>query len=183
MDKDFYPSLAIGKQAQQDGYVDWVFGAGMVLRKKIFEELGKKKINLMLSDRMGSKQTSGGDSEICVVARFLGYKVFYSEKLILYHQISPHRLTAKSFIKANYRNVFPLIYLYLMQGLIDNQKESVDHMYAKFFKQRICFVFHFLPRMILGRHRFYSFMMAYQNLQLFFGSLPVRIDLNIPPSK
>ena len=169
--KDFYPALAIGKQAPEDGYVDWVFGAGMVLKKEIFEELRREKISLMLSDRVGSKQTSGGDAEICVAARFLGYKIYYSEKLILYHQISAHRLTAKSFIKANYRNIFPLIYLYLMQGLTNNQQESVDRMYSNFFRERISLVFHFLPRMLLGRHRFYSFMMAYQNVQLFFWLL------------
>ncbi len=172
--KDFYPALAIGKQAEKDGYVQWVFGAGMIIRKEIFEKLKDQKIELMLSDRLGSKQTSGGDVEICVAARFAGYAIYSSNQLILHHQISAHRLTKKSFIKANYCNVFPLIYLYLMESLVKNPTESVVRMYRKFFSDRISMIFYFLPRLILGKHRFYSFMMLYQNIQLFFWLLTRR---------
>jgi glycosyltransferase involved in cell wall biosynthesis len=172
--EDFYPSLAIGKQSEQDGYVDWVFGAGMILRKEVFETLKKRKIALMLSDRVGNKQTSGGDAEICITARFVGYKIFYSNKLILDHQIAAYRLTKQGFIKGNYRNVFPLIYLYLMEGMMKNKAESIDRMYRNFFAQRISLIFHFLPRWLFGKHRFYSFIMLYQNIQLFLWLLTRR---------
>lgn len=169
--RDFYPALAIGKQAEQSGYVDWVFGAGMVIRKAVFEELKKKNIKLELTDRVGSKQTSGGDSEICAVARFTGYKVFFSEDLMLHHEIALHRLTAKSFIRANYRNVFPLIYLYLLESLMNNSTELTEHMYKKYLVERVRSLIYFLPRLVFGRHRFYSFMMFYQNVQLFYWLL------------
>ena len=171
---DFYPALAIGKQLEQDGSVDWVFGAGMILRKEIFSTLKKRKIELMLSDRVGSKQTSGGDAEICMVARFLGYSIFYSNTIILDHQIAAHRLTKKSFIKGNYRNVFPVVYLYLLENLMKHKEESVRHMFRDFFIDRILTIGHFLPRCFFGRHRFYSFIMLYQNVQLFFWLLTQR---------
>ena len=164
--EDFYPALAIGKQSDKDGEVEWVFGAGMVLRREIFTTLKTRKIELMLTDRVGGKQTSGGDAEICMAARFVGYSVLYSNSIILDHQIAEHRLAKRSFIKGNYRNVFPVVYLYLMEKLMKNKEESFDRMYRNFFFDRLSLIFHFLPRWFFGRHRFYSFIMLYQNLQL-----------------
>jgi glycosyltransferase involved in cell wall biosynthesis len=172
--EDFYPALAIGKQLDQDGYVDWVFGAGMILRKEIFTTLKKRKIDLMLSDRVGDKQTSGGDAEICMMARFVGYSIFYSNVLMLDHQIAKHRLTMKSFIKGNYRNVFPVVYLYLVERFMKSQEESVGRMYRDIIIDRIGMILHFLPRSVFGKHRFYSFIMLYQSVQLFYWLLTRR---------
>lgn len=172
--EDFYSALAIGKQSEQDGYVDWVFGAGMILRKEVFVTIRKRKIALMLSDRIGNKQTSGGDAEICMIARFVGYKIYYSNRLILDHQIAPYRLRKQTIIKGNYLNVFPVIYLYLMKSLIGSKEESIDRKYRNFFAERISFIFHFLPRWLFGKHRFYSFIMLFQNMQLSFWLLTRR---------
>jgi len=164
---DFYPALAIGRQAPCDGYVDWVFGAGMVLKKEVFTTLDRRNIRLLLSDRLGKKQTSGGDSEICMAARFVGYKVYYSEALVLYHQIAPHRLRRKSFFQANYKNVFPVIYTYLMNRLSSiDAITSVHKMYHTYLWGCVKSVFHFFPRCILGRHQMYSAIILFQNLQL-----------------
>lgn len=163
---DFYPALAIGPQAARDGYVDWVYGAGMVLRKKIFAELNQRGIDLMLTDRKGTKQTSGGDAEMCLAARFLGYRIFYSSKLILEHAIDEQRLSRKSFVRANYRNVFPMVYLYLMTQVMKTRDARRTKLFYHFLWERIKMIFHFLPRTFLGNHRFYSFIMLYQNKQL-----------------
>jgi glycosyltransferase involved in cell wall biosynthesis len=169
--EDFYSALAIGKQVEKDDTVEWVFGAGMILRKEIFNTLKKQKIDLLLTDRVDTKQTSGGDAEICLAARFIGYTIFYSNSLMLEHKIAAHRLTKKSFIKGNYRNVFPLVYLYLMEKLMKDKGESISKLYRHFFLARISLIIHFLPRCFVGRHQFYSFIMLYQNVQLFFWLL------------
>ena len=169
--KDFYPALAIGKQAEQDGYVEWVFGAGMVIRKKVFSILHERNIRLLLSDRIGTKQTSGGDAEMCMATCFVGLKIFYSNSLILDHNISANRLTKKSFIKGNYRNVFHVVYLYLMERLMNDRSADQGKLYTACFKKRVSLIFHFIPRMFLGKHKFYSFIMLYQNVQLFYWLL------------
>jgi glycosyltransferase involved in cell wall biosynthesis len=164
--KDFYPALAIGKRMEHDGLVDWVYGAGMVLKREIFEILRDRNIKLLLSDRMGSKQTSGGDDEISLAAQFVGFKIYYSNSLVLYHSIAPHRLNRMSFIRANYLNAFPIIYLYLMENLSKKNETNITLLYRRFCWQKFSMIFHFLPRIVIGKHRFYSFMMVYQNVQL-----------------
>jgi glycosyltransferase involved in cell wall biosynthesis len=161
-----YAALAIGQQSIESGYVDWVFGAGMVFRKEIFNKLKEKGITLMLSGRIGSKQTSGDDAEMCRLASFIGYRIYYSNKLILHHQISAHRLTRWSFIKANFLNVYHVIYFYLLDNLMKRPSMSSRKMYLKFLKNAFFNVFYFLPRVLLGKNNFFSFMMLFQNLQL-----------------
>ncbi len=161
-----YSALAIGQQSVKSGYVDWVFGAGMVFRKEIFNKLQEKGINLMLSGRLGSKQTSGDDAEMCRLASFIGYKIYYSNKLVLHHQISAHRLTRWSFIKANFLNVYHVIYFYLLDNLMKRPTMSSGKMYVNFLQTVTYNVFYFLPRILLGKNNFFSFMMFFQNLQL-----------------
>ncbi len=164
---DFYPALAIGKQAEEASYVNWVFGAGMVIRKEIFQKLNAAGIQCMLSDRVGLKQTSGGDAELCILGSFLGYKVYYSPELQMYHAIAPHRLSRLAFLNANYLNVFPLIYIYLIERIAVDRFQSRAFLYKSYLLERIRMTIHFIPRIFFGKHNFYSFIMVYQNLQLF----------------
>lgn len=168
---DFYPALAIGKRAETPGWVDWIFGAGMVIKREIFLELARRGIDTMLSDRVGTKQTSGGDAEICVLARFIGYKIFFSPELQLYHAISAHRLSRMSFIKANHLNVYPLIYLYILERLAKDKSQTSSRLYSGYVIECLGKITHFFPRVLFGKHNFYSFIMLYQNIQLVFWML------------
>ena len=172
--EDLYPALAIGPQAAGEGFVSWVYGAGMVIRKAVFEKLKQRNIELMLSDRVGARQTSGGDSEICQLATYLGYKIYYTPGLVLFHAIAWHRLTRKSFIAANHRNVFPVVYLYLLESLITNKSSNVNGLYISFWRKSLRNIFYFIPRWLFGKHRFYSFILLYQNVQLTFWMLLYR---------
>lgn len=166
-----YAALAIGKRFDESRYVDWVFGAGMVIRKQVFETFAHKGIQLMLSGRLGSKQTSGDDAEMCQLAQFVGYKIYYSVDLILDHKISANRLTRWSFIKGNYKNVFPVVYFYILTELIKERDLSIKKCYAAFFGDCVHRIFYFFPRILIGRFKFYSFTMLFQNVQLIFWLL------------
>ncbi|OUJ73152.1 glycosyltransferase [Hymenobacter crusticola] len=85
---------ACGTQGDKDGVTKrfYIWGAGMVIRKKIFEELKEKQFTSQLSDRKGVELSSGGDSEICFGAILLGYELAYSSKLQLKHFMSSDRL-------------------------------------------------------------------------------------------
>jgi len=161
-----YAALAIGTQGVEPKYTDWVFGAGMVIRKQIYERLRRSGIDLMLSGRLRSKQTSGDDAEICQLARFIGYKVFYTPALRLGHQIAVHRLKKADFIKANYKNVFHAVYLYLLEELIREKGLHEKKAFRKFVRLRFMNIFYFGPRIFFGKNSFFSLMMLLQNLQL-----------------
>jgi glycosyltransferase involved in cell wall biosynthesis len=156
-----YAALAIGKRAEQNGYIDWVFGAGMVFRKKILEDLKIRKIGLLLSDRKGKSQSSGGDAEMCQLARFLGYKVYFTPNLVLHHKIDGERLTKKSFIKSNLQNLSPTVYLYILENLIQNKNKSLRRLVLSLLRKRIIRILNAFPRLVLGRNSFLNFMEIY----------------------
>jgi glycosyltransferase involved in cell wall biosynthesis len=161
-----YTALAIDEKPGESRYVDWVFGAGMVFRKQIFEEFKREGLSLMLSGRKGARQTSGDDAEMCYLARFIGYKVYYSASLILHHKISPHRLTRWSFVKANFLNVYPVVYFYLLESLMKRPDALAKSIYVRFFGSRLYQLMYFLPRIFFGKYNFYSFILFFQNFQL-----------------
>lgn len=70
-----------------------VFGAGMTLRKSIFQDLFSLGWQPVLSGRIGNKQAGGEDSELCQAARLMGYKIFYTNRISLGHYIMDERLT------------------------------------------------------------------------------------------
>jgi glycosyltransferase involved in cell wall biosynthesis len=160
-----YPALAIEPSPKLAGYVDWVFGAGMIVKKELFYELQSRSIELILTGRVGKKQTSGDDAELCHLARFIGYKVYYDPALILFHCVSARRLTKRNFIKSNYKNVFMVIYFYLLDMIIKDRSITGSILYKKFLQTRLRNTFYYLPRIVFGKNAFFSFMMFFQNLQ------------------
>lgn len=88
---------AVGPQAKSSGDITdtrgFVFGAGMVMRKKVILELEKAGFKSLLSDRKGKTLNSGGDSEICYASIIAGYRIWYEEKLQFQHFIPKERLT------------------------------------------------------------------------------------------
>lgn len=165
-----YAALAIEKSARNEGDVNWVFGAGMIVRKEIFQLLKQRGIELLLTGRVEGKQTSGDDAELCQIVKFLGYRVYYSPNLILHHKVSSTRLTRWSFIKANYRNVFMMVYFFLLDKIINHHSMHSKELYKDFFFSGIKNSFYYLPRIFFGKNTFFSFMMFYQNVQLVFWS-------------
>jgi len=156
-----YTALAIGKQAEHSKYVDWVFGAGMVFRKKILEELKSRKIELLLSDRKGINQSSGGDAELCQLTRFLGYKIFFSTELVLHHQIEGKRLTKNSFLKSNFQNFHATIHLYLLENLIQNKNKTLGILIITFIYERLIRIIKAFPRLMFRRNSFLNFLEIY----------------------
>lgn len=96
----FQSSYAVGCQAVSSGDVTergYLWGAGQVLRVNLLKRLYNGGIKHLFSDRNGKSLSSGGDWEISFWIKFLGYKLWYDERLILYHNISPERLTKSYF--------------------------------------------------------------------------------------
>jgi glycosyltransferase involved in cell wall biosynthesis len=88
----FYHGYAVGKQAPQTQYLNSVYGAGMALRKRVIISDQFNVVPLILNDRKGVSLSSGGDAEICLRVRLLGYKILYTDELTFKHFLTHSRL-------------------------------------------------------------------------------------------
>lgn len=86
---------AVGPQGNASGDISarkFVFGAGMALRKSVWNGLFLKGYQSFLSDRTGKSLSSGGDAEICAWHLLEGMRLHYDETLVLTHFIPDERL-------------------------------------------------------------------------------------------
>lgn len=93
---DFQGSYAVGKQADASGDVTrtrgYLWGAGLTIRKSIWEQLSLNGFRSLLADRQGMALSSGGDTELCLAFILAGWKLWYDERLKFRHFIPPSRL-------------------------------------------------------------------------------------------
>ena len=89
--------FAVGRQGEDVGDITWrrgrLWGAGLTLRKKAWNDLTENGFEPTLSGRTGKKMTAGEDTEICYALRLAGWRLWYSEELVLRHFIPAERLT------------------------------------------------------------------------------------------
>lgn len=79
-----------------------VYGAGMVIRKQVLSELKSIDFEGVLTDRKGNELSSGGDTELCMGAKLLKWKICYNPAMRFKHLIPPQR-TTWPYIKRLYR--------------------------------------------------------------------------------
>lgn len=88
---------AVGKQGDQEGYVEKIggnfWGAGFSFRRIILDEVFNQGFDTLLTGRKGESLSSGEDIEMCYWAKGLGYGLWYTPKLHLYHYITNQRLS------------------------------------------------------------------------------------------
>jgi glycosyltransferase involved in cell wall biosynthesis len=90
-----YAALAaVGAQALASGDIDQLWGAGLVVRRKLLVELYDTPGFPLLVGRRGSALTCGEDLEICLGVGLLGYRLWYDERLTLRHIVPVERITA-----------------------------------------------------------------------------------------
>lgn len=93
---------AVGVQAIHSGYVTqrgYLWGAGMFVRGDLLRKIIANDVPSLLTDRKGTELSSGGDSEICKWYIAAGYELYYEERAIFHHYMSPPRLTKEYFQK------------------------------------------------------------------------------------
>lgn len=94
---------AVGPQMPTSGRVigkrNVVYGAGMLIRKSIFEKLISEGFAFQSLGRTKSNLSAGEDSELCLAVQIMGYHIQYEESLTFSHFIEPRRLTETYFQK------------------------------------------------------------------------------------
>ncbi len=121
-------AFAIGKLTEGH-FVDFtneglVPGAGLSLRKEIYDKLFSLGWQPKLQGRVGNTQSAGADSEMCLATRLLGYKIFYSNELTFKHFTAKPRITWERLLKMTEgfgrSDVFTLPYIILYQEMSGN---------------------------------------------------------------
>ena len=143
-------NFAVGSQAISSGDITrrgYLWGAGMVVRKNIVEVVYFGKIELMLVDRMGKQLSSGGDSELCQLAIFMGYKLWYLEDLKLSHFIPKTRLTDgyRDKLKIGLKSSHPVLHRYMFFN------KYVNYYTNRYNKSRLVQTIKRLIKLILGK--------------------------------
>jgi glycosyltransferase involved in cell wall biosynthesis len=96
-------TYAIGNQNKSSQAVDSVWGAGMVVRKSIFEKVHNENFKPLNIGRTGKKLIGGEDIEFCLLVKKMGYEIWHFSNLKLKHFIPSNRITfdyAKRLFKA-----------------------------------------------------------------------------------
>jgi glycosyltransferase involved in cell wall biosynthesis len=87
---------AVGPQSDQNGRVkgkrNMVYGAGMVMRKTVFEELLDNGFEFLSLGRTGSNLSAGEDSEMCLATQIMGKYIWYESSLTFMHYMESSRL-------------------------------------------------------------------------------------------
>jgi glycosyltransferase involved in cell wall biosynthesis len=101
-------SFALGTQSIAEGDVTetrgWVWGAGFVVRAAALRHLEDAAVQQVSSDRVGKKQASGGDVEMCLFLRHVGWRIWYSPRLLLTHHMPSSRFDRGRFRSMVFRN-------------------------------------------------------------------------------
>jgi glycosyltransferase involved in cell wall biosynthesis len=87
---------AVGKQGDVVGDITWsrgwLWGAGLTVRKSAWQRLQETGFTPSLEDRKGTQLSTGGDVELCLALRLLGWRLWYDPRLQLAHFMQKHRL-------------------------------------------------------------------------------------------
>ncbi len=113
-------SFAVGEQSSgksEISKIDTVYGAGFVVRKKIFQLLDSINFQSLLLDRKGDDLTSGGDTELCYLTKYLGYEVAYCSRLRFKHLMPEGRMNWHYLKKLYYGFGRSRVYLHAYQQM------------------------------------------------------------------
>ena len=89
--------FAIGPQGEHEGYVDdergYIYGAGSIIRKSVYDYLISSDFQLTLKGRIGKSLVAGEDAERCQAFRLLGYMLWYDPSLEFRHHMPASRIS------------------------------------------------------------------------------------------
>lgn len=97
-----------------------LYGAGMIIRKNLFEELNRRNYRPLLTDRQGTRLSSGGDTELCYALRLMGHQLWYDSRLKFEHYMPSSRLTPEYLLRLNaalaYSRSQIIVYSYVLKN-------------------------------------------------------------------
>jgi glycosyltransferase involved in cell wall biosynthesis len=139
----FQKNYAIGEPLLKSGIANarrYLAGAGMVVRRSALKALDELSFQPMLIGRKGKQLSAGEDSELCLVLLFLGYDLYYDERLKFIHFVSAKKLDWKycgSMITQSYGSlqIYYDLYYYVNRKLVNNEALSFEEAYKEIFNK------------------------------------------------
>ncbi len=88
-------AFALGSQEinSENGQMLNLYGAGLAVRKQVYEQLFQEGFDPLLKDRVAKKLSSSGDTELTYAFVLMGYKLACSDELKFFHYLPKERLT------------------------------------------------------------------------------------------
>ncbi len=114
--KDFQRYFAVGPQAAESGkHNRMLYGAGLNIRKKAWEDLIENGFEFILSGRKGKALSSGEDAELCMAILLAGYDLYYQEDLSFFHYMPAVRMDWEYLVRMNrsFGQASPVINVYI----------------------------------------------------------------------
>ena len=127
--KQYELDFAVGEQSgakESLSRVNEVYGAGFTIRRSYLNALYSSGFKSILSDRKGNQLISGGDVELCYLAKYFGYEIWYHRGLKFKHYMTAPRLNwaymKKLYAGNGQTNVYTHAYKYIeMYGQVPGQ--------------------------------------------------------------
>lgn len=85
----------LGKAPDSLGYL---YGAGLIFKKEILEDIFSSGIQLALTGRKKDKLVSGDDVELCYLAQLKGFELFFEEKMKFSHWMPKERISWSKYL-------------------------------------------------------------------------------------
>ncbi len=190
---EFLSCYAVGPQESSNkdsnqNEKTFLYGAGFVIRKRVWLELNKNGFESIVSDRLGDSLMSGGDNEICYLFYIAGYKLHYIESLSFKHFLPKNRLTWK-YLKRLYAGFGASLclirpYQYYLQN---NSKQIFEYKYRErvWLRDIIYISINYLPKSIfavifsfLGKSKKKSQLQLILRLSQIFAYFKLNSQLN-----
>lgn len=155
-----------GAQAMQTGEARVLYGAGVIIKKPVFEKLLAAGFCFHLTDRKKEKLSSGGDYELCYAIKMCGYKAWYNSEMKFEHYIHPARLTFSYYKKYIHDTSISNNVLSIYTALLSSPKIT----YTKFtFQQIKQLLSHLKADFIFSFKYFFLRLSGKQYLQIYFA--------------
>lgn len=107
---------AVGNQAEESGDVThskgYLYGAGISIRKSVYEYLIREGFTFALEGRKGNILTSGEDFELCQAIILMGHTLYYDASLTFKHYLTLNRLNENYLLRMNKGFGYSIAFLY-----------------------------------------------------------------------
>lgn len=160
----FESIYAVGDQSNISGDITtsrgWLWGAGLTFRKTAFLKLQGIGFRQILTDRVGKKLVSGGDVEMCLAIRLLGWRLWYDPSLKLKHFMPKNRLSWQYLLNlvrakgSSSLGVEP--YFFIMENPQLKVRKQLGKVWLKIFKSSLLELMSYKHVAILNRCKRYE---------------------------
>lgn len=126
IDIDNYKAKYVNGPQMQADTEHWLYGAGSVYKKAVFNDIVDNRWNLITSGRIGNKLNGGEDVEFCFVAYLKGYKIIADDNLQFKHFVPLQRQNIKYLLNLYYWLSYSNVLLNSYFNILHNEVKPIE---------------------------------------------------------